>query len=544
MAKRSSQTAQIQQLQGENIELQERLAALEMALEADGWRMLTMQADQEFSREGLRLITELSRIMSLKNPLIKRGVQVQRLYVWGQGWNVKASDPDVQGVLDAFMKDPKNQVELTSHQARMQKETEQTTDGNTFFVFFVNALTGRVRVRTFQFEEVIEIVCDPQDAKSPWYYKRSWSEQTLDAGSGAIATMVKTAYYPDWRYNPVNKPASIGSYPVRWENPVYHIKTGGFSNWKFGCSEIYAAIDWSRAYKEFLEDWASIVRAYRRFAFQLSTPGGKSAIAAAKAKLGTTYGAGGLGAETNPAPVVGSTFVAGDNVNLTPVRTSGATVAAEDGRRLLLMVAAAVGLPETFFGDVSVGTLATASSLDRPTELAMRDRQTFWQDIFQAIFDFVLLWAVKAPRGPLRGLGTVVVERDGDEISETVDWGDVDAHIDIDFPPIRSEALDAQMRAIVSAATLDGKAPAGTLDLMTTARLMLVALGVDDIDAILQKLFDEEGRALNPVGQGVDGTNGSDATDGATDGAAVEAMMVRAVRELRDALVRLREGVE
>lgn len=535
MAKRTTQAAQaaqIQQLQGENVELQERLAALELALEADGWRLLTMQADQEFSREGLRLITELSRIMSLKNPLIKRGVQVQRLYVWGQGWNVKATDPDVGFVIDAFMRDPKNQVELTSHQARMSKETEQTTDGNTFFVFFVNALTGRVRVRTIPFEEVIDIVCDPQDAKSPWYYKRSWSEQTLDVGSGAIQTTAKTAYYPDWRYTPINKPASIGGYPVRWENPIYHVKTGGFSNWKFGCSEIYAAIDWSRAYKEFLEDWASIVRAYRRFAFQLSTPGGKSALAAAKAKLGTTYGAGGLGAETNPAPVVGSTFVAGSDVNLTPVRTSGATVAAEDGRRLLLMVAAAVGLPETFFGDVSVGTLATATSMDRPTELMMRDRQTFWMDIYRAIFEFVLLRAVKAPRGPLRGAGTVVAERDGDEISETVDWN-VDAHIDIDFPPIRAEALDTQMQAIISAATLDGKPPAGTLDLMTTARLMLVALGVDDIDVILGKLFDAEG---NPFAQL------PTTPDPTTEQPTVEAMMINAVSELRDSLMRLRES--
>lgn len=537
MAKRTTQAAQLQRLQGENIELQERLAALEMALETDGWRLLTMQADQEFSREGLRLITELSRIMALKNPLIKRGVQVQRLYVWGQGWNVKASDPDIQFVLDAFINDPKNQAELTSHQARMQKETEQQTDGNTFFVFFVNAATGRVRVRTIPFEEVGDIICDPQDAKSPWYYRRVWTEQVLDAGSGAIETTMRIAYYPDWRYNPINKLASISGHPVKWENPVYHVKTGGFSNWKFGCSEIYAAIDWSRAYKEFLEDWASIVRAYRRFAFTLSTPGGKSGIAAAKAKLGTTYGTGGTGGETNPAPVVGSTFVSGSEASLTPVRTAGATVAAEDGRRLLLMVAAAVGLPETFFGDVSVGTLATATSLDRPTELAMQDRQTLWMDVFGAIFEYVLRWAVKAPGGALRSLGTLVVERDGEEISERVDWGEVDDHIDIDFPPIRAEGLDAQIAAIVKAATLDGKAPAGTLDLMTTTRLMLVALGVDDIDSILSKLFDENGQPLAAIGN-----QATSATDGAVEQPAVEAMMVAAVRELRGALIRLKES--
>src|SRR5690606_26615419 len=116
------------------------------------------------------------------------------------------------------------------------------------------------------------------------------------------------------------------------------------------------------------------------------------------------------GLDHNPPPLTGSTFVAGEGTSLQPVRTSGATVSAEDGRRLLLMVAASSGLPETFFGDASIGTLATAKSLDRPTELMMEDRQKLWRDVFINILEFVRLWAVKAPRGPLRSLGRVVDE--------------------------------------------------------------------------------------------------------------------------------------
>ena len=351
-----------QALLQENGALSERLAALEMALETADWRRLTMDAEQEFSRDGLRLIAELARIMALKNPLVKRGVEVQRLYVWGQGWNVQAADEEINAVLTAFLDDPKNAPEL-SHQARGQKETELQTDGNLFFCFFPNTVTGRVRLRSIPFDEIESMICNPDDRKESWYYRRQWTEDTTSTATGAVETRQRTAYYPDWRYNPTTKPASIGAIPVQWDKPICHVKVGGYSNWAFGCSEIYASIDWARAYKEFLEDWASIVRAYRRFAFQLSTPGGKQGIAAAKAKLNTTYGNAGTGSESNPPPVVGSTFITGGEASLMPVRTSGATVAAEDGRRLLLMVAAAVGLPETFFGDVSVGTLATAESL-------------------------------------------------------------------------------------------------------------------------------------------------------------------------------------
>lgn len=514
----------VESLSAQNIDLSERLSALEFALESLDWRMLTSQAEQEFSREGLRIITELARVMYLKNPIIQRGVSVQRLYVWGQGVSISCRQPEIQAVIDAFNSDSKNQVELTSHQARMQKEIEQQTDGNTFFVLFVNELTGAVRVRTIPFEEIGDVVCDPQDAKSPRYYVRRWSQTTFDERTGATSVESRAAYYPDWRYTPVNKPGTINGNPVMWSSPVYHLKTGGFSGWKFGVSEIYAAIDWARAYKEFLEDWASIVRAYRKFAFQLTTPGGKSGIAAAKAKLGTTVGAS--SGETNPSPVTGSTFIAGEGVNLTPVRTSGATVSAEDGRRLLLMVAAATGLPETFFGDVSVGTLATANSLDRPTELMMRDRQSLWADVLRAIYQFVLLWQVKAVNGALRGLAAVERRVDGDEVVETVRWNeDVEAHIDIDFPPIVAGNTLSQVQAIVEGATLGGRTPVA-LDLPTLTRMILVALGQDDVDEIVNRLY-PDGKVIEPPVQSGERPQ-------------AEAMMVEAVRELRNALSNLR----
>jgi hypothetical protein len=476
-------------LQNENTQLVERFAALEMALESMDWRRLTMEAEHEFTREGLRQIVNLARIMAIKNPIIKRGIEVQQLYVWGQGWSHKATDPDIDAVLTSFFDDIRNQAEL-SHQALQEKEKELLTDGNLFFCLFTNTLTGRVRVRTIPFAEVESIIFNPEDRKDPWFYRRVWTRETIDLQTGGILTETRTAYYPDWRHTPISRPPTIGGYPVLWDCPICHMRAGGYSDHMFGISEIYASIDWARAYKEFLEDWASIVRAYRRFAFQLNTPGGKQGIASAKAKLGTTYGNAGTGLDGNPPPVVGSTFISSGDATLQPVRTSGATVSADDGRRMLLMVAAAVGLPETFFGDVSVGSLATASSLDRPTELKMRNRQTLWSDVYMGLFDYVLLQAVRAPQGGLAGVGRIVTRIEEGQRLESVEWAEgVDPHIDIDFPPIVNADTLQRVQAVVSAATMDGKAPAGTLDLITTARLMLIALGEDDVDEMLDALF-------------------------------------------------------
>lgn len=482
-----------------NLELlQEQITALELALEDADWRRLSMEGEREFSREGLRAITELSRLMYLKNPVVQRGVNVKKYYVWGQGVSVKAAQDEFNQVVQDFLDDVKNRDELTGYSARMMKEQELETDGNLFFVFFVNQVTGRVRMRSIPFAEIADIICNPDDAKEPWYYKRVWTESRMDMQTGAISTATRTAYYPDWRYTPVSKPGRIGDAPVLWDAPVYHVKVGGFSDWKFGVSEVYAAIDWARAYKEFLEDWASIVRAYRRFAFQLTTPGGKRGIAAAKARLATTLGDTGTSAEINPPPVTGSVFIANENTKLQPVRTAGATVSAEDGRRLLLMVAAGLGLPETFFGDVSVGTLATAKSLDRPTELAMRDRQTLWEDVYRAILDFVLLWALKAPQGPLRSFGAVQRQVEDGETVEMAEWNqDVDPHIDIDFPPLITRDAKEEVAAIVSAATLDGKPNAGILTERDVVRMLLTALGENDIDEIMAQMFDDQGQRID-----------------------------------------------
>lgn len=523
-------TEQITQLANTNELLTERLAALELALEDRDWLRFLANGEREFSREGLRTITQIARLMYIKNPLILRGVSVKRLYVWGQGVNIHAPDPDINAVLQAFMDDPKNKAELTSHQARMAKEVELTTDGNIFFVFFANLSTGKTRLRSIPLDEISEIITNPDDSKEPWYYARHW-QRGIEA---------RVEYHPDWRYNPDIKPATYNNKPVKWDAPVYHVKVGGFSDWHFGLSEVYAAIDWAKAYKSFLENWATIVQAYARFAFQLTTPGGKSGITAAKTKLQTTLGTGNS-SETNPAPLPGSTFIAGEGVKIDPIRTSGATTSADDGRRMALMAMAVMGLPETFFGDASVGSLATAKSLDRPTELMMQDRQTLWVDIHRNIFDYVLIQAIKSPSGPLTGLGRVVNVGDDSDGTEAILWNaDIDKTIDIDFPPIIADDTGAKVNSIVDAATLKGQPRAATFTDKTLAKMLLNALGEHEIDEEITKLFGDSDTLLNPPAPRVQTPNGAQPAPAT----AAESMMLEAVRELREAIAQaMREAV-
>jgi hypothetical protein len=458
-------------------DLSERLADLELALEDVNWLRLGLESEVEFSRQGLTKITQLARYVYLKNPLIQRGVNVQVYYVFGQGMNISAKDEGINEVIQSFLDDEKNKAELTSHQARMYKEADLQVESNIFFTFFTDS--GRVRIRTIPFDEVSEIVKNPEDSKDPWYYKREWVQSSLNFESGTGQSKSMVAYYPDWRHNPTDKPKTIDNKDVMWDSPVYHVKVGGLSRMSFGVSEVYAAIDWARAYKEFLENWATIVKAYARFAWKVSGVSG-AGVEAVKKKFESTLS---TGVETNPPPLTASTLIEPGSSKMEPIRTAGATTTADDGRQLKLMAAMVFGMPETFFGDVSVGTLATAKSLDRPTELKMVSRQTLWADIHRNILNYVLARAIEAKTLQ----GSVTEEDDGTPRLEFPVG--VDPTVNIKFPAILEHDVTESVTSIVDAATLKGQPPAGTLDMPTVSRMLLTALGEDDIDELIDKLY-------------------------------------------------------
>jgi len=511
---------QLTELQGQyenNLELfQERITQLEIALEDFGWVRMIGESNQEFSRQGLRMIAQIARINFLKNPLIRRGVLVTSHYVFGQGITMASDNPDVNQVIQHFLKDTSNRAELTTQQALTGKEAELEVSGNLFFTFFSDANTGHVQVRTIPLEEIQEIYANPEDRKDNWFYKRSWTEEKLDQASGNSKTDSKNAYYPDWHYNPTNKPETIGGLTVHWESPVFQIKVGGLPDMKFGICEFYAGIDWAKAYKDFLEDWATITRAYSRFAWNMTTKGGKPGIAAAKARLGTTVSTGSI--ESNPPPVTGSTFIGAEGTNLNPIRTSGATTSAEDGRRLLLMVCATMGLPETFFGDISKGNHATAKTVDRPTELKMKDRQTLWSDTLVDILEYAVYQSAKAPGGLLYGKVKIETALDGMTWIMLPDGSPV--NITCTFPPILEHDVQATVAAITQAVTLGGQAPAGTIDVETVTRLMCQALGIQDAQKIIDALGEENNAPDVTAGSGI----------------------AEAAREIRAAIAQLKES--
>jgi hypothetical protein len=453
--------------------LTERLAELELALEDEGWLRLGLEGELDFSRPGIRSIIKLSRLMAIKNPLVKNGVAVQKSYVFGRGVQIKGVDPRVDQVVQRFLHTAANEKMFSKHQARMDLEADLQIEGQIFFALFTNVSTGEVTVRTLPVLEIDDIISNPEDAAETWWYKRTWTARVFNQATGTYELRPQTRYYRDWRIpKQPGKVGQIGGAPVAEDVWVYHVKVGALRGMKFGVPETYASLDWARAYKDWLTSWASLEQALAKFAWRLS--GKSKQLRKAKEKLATTLGIED-GAEDNPPPVDASTALTPENMQLEAIPKTGAHVAAEDGTQLRKMAAAGMGIADNVMSsDPQQGTMATAKTLDRPTELSMRGRQLLWTDVFSDLCGFAVARSRAAPNGRLR---EALAEAEGNE---------PDLSIVVTWPDILERDPRQAVRAVVDATTLGGRPRAGTLPDDYVTRALLVALAEEDIDKVLE----------------------------------------------------------
>ncbi|MFS0832006.1 hypothetical protein ABC337_15250 [Arthrobacter sp. 1P04PC] len=449
--------------------LEESLAQLELSRENAGWMRLSEQYAQEFSRDGLTKAAEMGRVFGIANPIIKRGREIRHAYVWGQGVTISARDQDVNTVLQAFIDDEGNREAFYGAQARQQYEGALFDEGNFFLAHFTNPLTGRVKVRSIPFDEVMDVITAPGDKATPWFYLRQW----VEVGTDGQNVQMK-AYYPALKYQPRMKTIRIDGVPVLWDAPVRHVKVNAGNGWKFGIGDSYAAIPWALSHKGFLEDWALLMKALAKIAFTTSS----KSTGVAQAKRAQIQSLGNMQA--------GSTVSMSDDQKLEAVPKSGATIDSESSRPLATMAASAMGIPVTIVlaDPGQTGARATAETLDLPTRLIMQARQELHTEVFRDSIGYAIEQAVIAPQGALRRLGTAV--RDEDRL--TVEFKDESAAtVEVVWPSLDEVDVKVLIDAIVAA---DGLPDMPKLPLI---KLALQALRIRDVDELIDKITDANG---------------------------------------------------
>lgn len=460
--------------------LRESLADIELAMEDQGWQSLTRDAEIEFSREGRRKAAALCRILSIQNPLIKRGLAVRTGYVWGDGVQISADDPDVNAVIQYFL--DLNESSYAGAQAREEAEKLLGTDGDVFRALPTDPYTGMVRVRSVDPSEIEKIITNPEDADEPWFYLRQYTVEVIEAGyTGLTRTRAETrrVLYPALGFRPSRRPRVIDGIPVEWGTPMQHIAVNRIDGWSFGIGDAYAAIWWARSYKEFLEAWSQLMKALSKYAYKLTAPRRRGAEKAAE-KVRSVHTDG-------PA---GQTAVGTEGYKLEAIPKSGATIDAESGRPLAGMVAAALSIPVTMLlaDPGATGARAVAETLDEPMKHEMQLRRRLHESADRQLLDYVIDMAVKAPGGTLKGI--VRIDEFGFERVELAD--ERTRKVSMDWPSLDKVSLETIVDAIVKADDT-GKVPP-----LTIARLLLVALSVKDVDEVLKELQDKDGNFVDP----------------------------------------------
>jgi len=484
-------TRRVHAAETENEILRESLADVELALEDEGWDRLTTRAQEQFTRAGLGRISQVAQVMAVANPLIKRGLAIRAAYIWGQGVAVTAravgddGTQDVNNVVQAFLEDTGNRAAFTGDQAHEELERALGTDGNVFLAHFTNPRTGFVQVRSIPFGEIEDVISNPDDADDPWFYRRQWTERVIDPQTAQLQVTPRTAFYPAIGYRPAARFKTIDGHPVMWDAPVLHVSVNRLDGWAFGVADVFAALSWARAYRDFLADWAVLVKALSQFAFRASEKGSKAQrMREALTRRPAT------GVEGNPN-TVGATAVLGPDATLEAIPKTGATIDSESGRPLAAMVAAGIGIPVTILlaDPGQTGARAVAETLDKPMTLEMGMRRSLWAEAYRTSLGYVIRSAVRAPAGPLTGTITRDPFTGREQLTLT---GDTDTTIEFDWPPLEDVSMATLIEAIVKA-DATGKMPPEQ-----TVKLLLQALGVKDVDEILADFLDENGKFVDP----------------------------------------------
>ncbi len=480
----------------------------ELLLQNVGWQREINYSWLEFTRWGIQQIILICRLYYVKNPICRRLVDVIAQYVFARGFDVTTDDDQSNDEIKDFIL--RNQRVL-GHVALTAQQRGKNTDGNLFWVFFVDPGTGKCNLRTIDATEIQDIRTDPDDADTPQYYQRIWTQRAFDATDGSAGTRSMKAWYPAIGFEPTDRPPTIGGIEVKWDSPVYHRKVGTIGKWLFGCPPMYPMIDWAKESRRFLEACASVRQSLSQFAFDISTKGGQQAIEGWKQQMETQVGPGSPVWDTNPPAVAGASIIHGPGSKIDAFKVQGATFSPEDVRRYLLMCCMCFGMPETFLGDVSTGNLATATSLDRPTETVFLSVQEEWIEDLTVIVGYMLTRSLRAPGGKLREAcvepSAVVIRGAERKICEKASgaryWGFTESkksrgtnaiEIRVQFPAIREGDMATLVKAGVEAMTLDNKGGQVVgIDERAGVLWLMQQMGIEDAEELVEEMYPSNG---------------------------------------------------
>jgi len=329
-----------------------------------GWQKLGVTGD--LTQITLMEAKEVSRRLhgySESNPLLSRGREVRASYLFSSEYEVGTKD--AEGTITAQQNNLigkiKNQEAVFSMEALERIEFERYSAGQVFVLYN----RGEKTFQHISFQEIDDIIYNPDDSSEIWYVKRMWSSVIVRA-DGSTGVVENKFYYPcstydggDSGYAPVINNIQVDDTKRMIVDRV-NVQAGA----NLGIPDSFAAAPWALAYSAYLSDGSKVLAALAEWAW-LVKPKKRPAAERAAATVRSERGAG------------GTLFTDAD---VTAMPTSNA-IDLNTGRPLAAQVASALGISIVLLladpgQSGAYGTAQTLSDPNRRTMEARRQRNT------------------------------------------------------------------------------------------------------------------------------------------------------------------------
>ena len=410
----------------------------DLALEDAGWISLSGTTGDVITATDRITNLKLSRLYATKDPMGKQAIRLWTDYTFGSGMTSHSEEEATEKVRVSFWDAPINQPILSARGQRKSSD-KLLIDGEVFFALFLGT-KGLATIRLINPLEITEIITDPDDKENVMFYRRQWT----DTQGKVHETIYRSTT------NIANKATkdSLGATVQKTDDAlIYHLTYNTIT--QRGNPLLLPALIWMKYHTRFLSSRIAIMLALARFAWKTKVKGGQAQVNTIK---GQTQGQV-IAAASNLLENLGS--------ETTPIKTeTGASAAYQDGRMIKLQIAAATGIPEQYFGDISIGNLATAKTVELPMMKMFQSYQKVWSDTYEDIDDIVFAH---------------------NNIPEDK------RYVDRDFPPIAPLDVAEEAQAIVS--ILQVMPSLGDSD--DVKQIALMTLGINDPAEVLDTLSQE-----------------------------------------------------
>lgn len=376
-------------LVGQLREAKEDMLKIADAYDNIGWAPLDPQTSREMTLKTVKKAAEVSRALYAMNPFVNRGVNARVGYVWGRGVTFDGVDS-----IDAQIE--RNRKKLFNNTAYTELERVLATDGNSFTALPIESNPDEEATAfRISLDQIEGAISNPLDIEEIWYYRREYTIKKTSGDTGNTKEEKVVKYYASMEYYQKLKKQDK-NLPRRWKDAgveqnyvIHHVAVNRQVGWRWGVPDIMPVIFWAKAYKEYLEDRASLVKAYGRLAWQIQ---GNSA-AGAQAAGASVMAPPTRDPLTGDLRYVGGTAVTSPGVTATPLPSTGSDVDFDKGSALAAAIASGLQVSKVVItSDPGGGNRATAETLDLPTLKAMESRQQVHTDRFLALFEF---WGAK-----------------------------------------------------------------------------------------------------------------------------------------------------